>query len=223
MPPQKESDYYPYGGEIPVSGSDSNHYKFTGKERDAESGLDNFGARHFASVMGRFMSPDAKLMTSRRVAFPQKWNKYAYVQNNPLIRIDPNGLDDYVVFRTVTSGWNAEQWAAAEKSITSQKDASGNLNTFHMVQGGDATVEAYRNALKTPNTHVVFVGHANEGIANSKETTGVQLENGVTEKGGGSAIVTVKQGPDPSVAPEMNISSTISDPVAVGNSVYSSR
>jgi uncharacterized protein RhaS with RHS repeats len=28
---QKESDYYPYGGEIPISGSDSNHYKFTGK------------------------------------------------------------------------------------------------------------------------------------------------------------------------------------------------
>ena len=219
MPPQKESDYYPYGGEIPVSGSDSNHYKFTGKERDAESGLDNFGARHFASVMGRFMSPDAKSMTYRHVAFPQKWNKYAYVQNNPLVRIDPNGLDDYVVFRTVTSGWNSEQWAAAEKSITSQKDASGNRNTFHMIEGGKATVEAYRDALKTPDTHVVFVGHANEGTPNSKETTGVQLENGVTEKGGGSTTVTVKQGPDPSVAPEMNISSTISDPVAAGNSV----
>jgi RHS repeat-associated protein len=36
----------------------SNHYKFTGKEREAESGLDYFGARHYASTMGRFMSPD---------------------------------------------------------------------------------------------------------------------------------------------------------------------
>jgi RHS repeat-associated protein len=35
-----------------------NHHKFTGKERDAESGLDNFGARYNASTMGRFMSPD---------------------------------------------------------------------------------------------------------------------------------------------------------------------
>jgi RHS repeat-associated protein len=33
-------------------------YKFTGKERDAESGLDNFGARMYGSSMGRFMSPD---------------------------------------------------------------------------------------------------------------------------------------------------------------------
>jgi len=33
-------------------------YKFTGKERDSESGLDNFGARYMGSSLGRFMSPD---------------------------------------------------------------------------------------------------------------------------------------------------------------------
>jgi RHS repeat-associated protein len=33
-------------------------HKFTGKERDRESGLDNFGARYDSSSMGRFMSPD---------------------------------------------------------------------------------------------------------------------------------------------------------------------
>jgi RHS repeat-associated protein len=32
--------------------------QFTGKERDSESGLDNFGARYDSSSMGRFMSPD---------------------------------------------------------------------------------------------------------------------------------------------------------------------
>jgi RHS repeat-associated protein len=31
---------------------------FTGKERDAESGNDYFGARYYASSMGRFSSPD---------------------------------------------------------------------------------------------------------------------------------------------------------------------
>src|SRR5271166_5223638 len=30
----------------------------TGKERDVESGNDYFGARYYASSMGRFMSPD---------------------------------------------------------------------------------------------------------------------------------------------------------------------
>jgi len=58
MPPLEESDYYPYGGEIQITSGDPNHYKFTGKERDSESGLDYFGARYDASSMGRFMTPD---------------------------------------------------------------------------------------------------------------------------------------------------------------------
>lgn len=33
-------------------------YKFTGKERDSESGLDMFGARYYGSSLGRFMTPD---------------------------------------------------------------------------------------------------------------------------------------------------------------------
>ena len=33
-------------------------YKFTGKERDSESGLDMFGARYYRSSLGRFMTPD---------------------------------------------------------------------------------------------------------------------------------------------------------------------
>ena len=32
--------------------------RYTGKERDAESGLDDFGPRYYGSSMGRFMSPD---------------------------------------------------------------------------------------------------------------------------------------------------------------------
>ena len=54
----KEPDYYPYGGEIVITGSDFNRYKFTGKERDTESNLDEFGARYYTSTMGRFMTPD---------------------------------------------------------------------------------------------------------------------------------------------------------------------
>ena len=50
---QRESDYYPYGGEqVIVNGIPNQNYKFTGKERDSESGLDNFGARYHASVVG---------------------------------------------------------------------------------------------------------------------------------------------------------------------------
>jgi RHS repeat-associated protein len=66
-------------------------YKFTGKERDSESGLDNFGARYNASSMGRFMTPDPVVITTERLMNPQQLNLYAYVANNPLRYIDPTG------------------------------------------------------------------------------------------------------------------------------------
>src|SRR6267378_6888069 len=65
-------------------------HKFTGKERDSESGLDNFGARYDSSSMGRFMSPDPS-MESVRLDNPQTWNRYSYVLNNPLELVDPTG------------------------------------------------------------------------------------------------------------------------------------
>jgi RHS repeat-associated protein len=67
-------------------------YKFTGKERDTESGLDYFGARYYASSMGRFMSPDPSGLYYADQTNPQSFNLYAYALNNPLKFIDPTGL-----------------------------------------------------------------------------------------------------------------------------------
>ena len=68
--------------------------RFTGKERDAESGLDNFEARYFGSRMGRFMSPDPEQIHGfDHMGDPQPWNGYGYVHNNPLNATDPDGLD----------------------------------------------------------------------------------------------------------------------------------
>jgi RHS repeat-associated protein len=61
----------------------------TGKERDAESGLDYFGARYYASNMGRMTSPDP---LAGHLANPQSLNRYAYVLNNPLSNTDPTGM-----------------------------------------------------------------------------------------------------------------------------------
>jgi RHS repeat-associated protein len=64
----------------------------TGKERDVESGLDNFSARYFGSSMGRFLSPDPDQESGVDDMYnPQMWNGYAYVGNNPLNRTDPSG------------------------------------------------------------------------------------------------------------------------------------
>jgi RHS repeat-associated protein len=87
-----DADFYPYGGEIAHTNTCTQNYKFTSKERDIESGLDYFGARHYASTLGRYLSPDP-LNASAHVADPQSWNRYAYVLNNPLRYVDPTGMD----------------------------------------------------------------------------------------------------------------------------------
>src|SRR5579859_5296560 len=83
------SDYYPFGGERIWQSNSTNTRKFTSKERDSESGLDNFGARYDSSSMGRFMSPDP---LGGRMIDPQTLNKYSYTRNNPVNLIDPTGL-----------------------------------------------------------------------------------------------------------------------------------
>ena len=84
----------PFGNALNCSGGpDSAELHFSGKERDAESGNDYFEARYYASSMGRFMSPDPSGLLGQNPADPQSWNLYAYARNNPLINIDPNGLD----------------------------------------------------------------------------------------------------------------------------------
>lgn len=81
-------DYYPYG--LQSAGASTTTHKFTGKERDSESGLDNFGARFYGSSLGRFMRPDDPL-ADQHPDDPQSWNLYSYVRNNPLSFTDPNG------------------------------------------------------------------------------------------------------------------------------------
>jgi RHS repeat-associated protein len=66
---------------------------YPGKERDAESGNDYFGARYYGSSMGRFMSPDPSGLYFANPFNPQSLNLYNYGLNNPLINTDPTGLD----------------------------------------------------------------------------------------------------------------------------------
>ncbi|MBE0656368.1 MAG: RHS repeat-associated core domain-containing protein [Bryobacteraceae bacterium] len=99
----KCSDYLPFGEEIP-QGINSRgtcyaaftdpRQKFTGKERDAETGLDYFGARYLSGAQGRFTTPDRLNVTEDRLISPSNTlNKYGYAANNPLRFIDPDGRD----------------------------------------------------------------------------------------------------------------------------------
>jgi RHS repeat-associated protein len=92
---KSESDYYPWGGELQFVNNDSNHYKFTGKERDTESGLDYFGARYYSNGLGRFISADWSSIPIpvpyADFSDPQSLNQYSYVRNIPTVNVDTDG------------------------------------------------------------------------------------------------------------------------------------
>jgi RHS repeat-associated protein len=88
--------YMPFGEDFinERSGRDV-RFKFTGKERDAETGFDYFGARYYNSVLSIWMSVDRY-----SDKFPSM-NPYMYTAGNPVKLTDPTGnffvIDDAIV------------------------------------------------------------------------------------------------------------------------------
>ena len=97
----KRHDYLPFGEEIfaGIGGrttgqgyvGDNVRQKYTKYERDVETGLDFAEARYFSSTQGRFTSIDP-FVGSMRAGDPQSFNRYSYVSNNPVNRVDPTGM-----------------------------------------------------------------------------------------------------------------------------------
>jgi RHS repeat-associated protein len=146
------------------------------------TGLDYFGARYLSAAQGRFTSPDPEQFTSRTIENPQKWNKYAYVRNNPLTMIDPDGEADFFVFRPLATE-NGPRWNA----IVAEAPKYGNTVTIY--NGNAATADRFTNALNTEGAHVIDAGGhsvednqgsavgvllgANTGVGNPAFTTDV--------------------------------------------------
>lgn len=95
-------DFMPFGEEIPTDGTirtsgqkygaaDSVRQRFTGYQKDIETGLDFAEARMYNNAHGRFTAIDP-LLASGKSANPQTFNRYSYVMNNPLAFTDPTGL-----------------------------------------------------------------------------------------------------------------------------------
>lgn len=88
-----DADFAPYGSEIAHTNSCSPNYKFTGYERDTETGLDYALNRYYNPRIGRFMSTDPLGTASVNQTNPQSSNRYTYVANNPSIFVDSTGTD----------------------------------------------------------------------------------------------------------------------------------
>jgi len=83
-----DADFYPFGGEKVFTNTCAQNYKFTGLERDTETGLDDTLYRMYSSGLGRWLTPDPKVGCGTN---PQNLDRYNYVLDNPTTFVDPRG------------------------------------------------------------------------------------------------------------------------------------
>lgn len=189
VPGRPGSDYYPWGGELQFVNNDSNHYKFTGKERDTESGLDYFGARYYSNGLGRFITPDwaakAAAVPYAEFADPQSLNLYSYVRNIPTVKVDADGHDGCC---TTLPDPTPADWDLI--------DAAG--------AGGGGLVLVTVGLVVADVAGVVWIGHElshpshTAGQSNADEQTAIQQAS--QERAAQNGGVDPQQAPEPAAA-----------------------
>jgi RHS repeat-associated protein len=183
---EEESDYYPFGTEVMVTGPGTNELKFIGKETDMESGLDLMGARYHSSGLGRFLQTDPLYIEAHRLADPQLLNLYAYSRNNPITLSDPTGLD---------VGMNCDTGANCNKAVNdlnNRKGAQfkvelGKDGKLHIIKGSEAkklstAEQALKGAINNPDNHATInvsgdTGQSEFGTHDSPGVNSVDLGN----------------------------------------------
>jgi len=151
----------------PPTADDDTEQHFTGKERDTESGNDYFGARYYASSMGRWLSPDPLYLELHRLTDPQQLNLYSYVRNNPLSLTDPDGHDIAVKCA------DKANCTTATDQVNGRKDGQfkveiGKDGKWHPVGNVDASKlsgaeKAFYGALTDTNTHATLTAVSGDG------------------------------------------------------------
>jgi RHS repeat-associated protein len=150
-----EHNYLPFGEEkSPQPDPSLNNRGFTGHQRDQETGLDYMVARYYSSSLGRFMAVDPG--EDSALEDPQSWNKYAYVRNNPLRSIDPDGTNLWDLFKKLYNYVDQQTGGALSQSLVILGDqpidpepAAEAVEAAESLSGAvDATTGAGTNAPK---------------------------------------------------------------------------
>ncbi len=105
--------YSPYG-------TDGVRKRFTGYEKDAETGLDFAEARMYENRHGRFTAVDP-LLASGLSANPQTFNRYVYALNEPIRNTDSSGM------------WTDKEWSSIRPGVFSP-DLSDLLDKLGLLQ-----------------------------------------------------------------------------------------
>ncbi|MCP4110437.1 MAG: hypothetical protein GY749_33775 [Desulfobacteraceae bacterium] len=158
-------------------------YKFTGKERDLESGLQYFEARYLATHLSRFISIDPLYseITSdynSKNGFAEMKNLYSYTINNPVRYIDKNGLnitacdesfyvDEKMLIKKVNEQWeiyiagtNFRDLAGPKNSIKNNLTSIQNKSNSYT----DHLLKLIKGKVKKGEVIRLIAGHSQGGM-----------------------------------------------------------
>jgi RHS repeat-associated protein len=189
--PVDDSDFYPFGGQRVISASTGNTFKFTGKERDSESGFDDFGARYYSSALGRFISADwsetPAAIPYADLSRPQSLNLNSYVLNNPINSRDANGhfceagcVTEVIaaVIVIAAAAWGAQQFV----EHMNRGIGEANQSRIRMQEMEDAALKADSNTAEEKEDQAKE--HWRKGLREAQEAGIVGIQMPGTSTGG---------------------------------------
>ncbi|MFN7776333.1 RHS repeat domain-containing protein [Flavobacterium sp.] len=121
-------------------------YKYNGKEWQDELGLNmyDYGARNYDPALGRWMNIDPKAETSRR------WNPYTYCYNNPLLFVDPDGMQADIITPKFIDEKGAAAGSTQAAYVNEVQKATGNTYSVTFDKGGSVVFTQTSTASVTP-------------------------------------------------------------------------
>jgi RHS repeat-associated protein len=191
-------DYLPFGWELysGLTGRTNGHgyltspegvhtptQRFTGKERDAETGLDYFLARYYSGAQGRFTSPDPVHILKQKLLDPQQWNMYAYVRNNPLRFRDPTG-------KYICSGTEKECAAFEQTRQQALNSKNADIRRAGLAYGDPGK----RNGVTVGFADKITSGKVDRGGTVQRTGTGIEANPADPSKVQATLLVTIQKG-----------------------------
>jgi RHS repeat-associated protein len=187
-------DYLPFGEEWNPAPprAETLAQRYTGKERDLETGLDYFGARYYGARLARFTTVDPLLDQETAILDPQRWNRYAYGRNNPYRYVDPDGKDVWDVVNGAANAFGSNFWFGSGRQTGNSDYELGQFigDVASIVVGGG---EAAGGLGLAAGGATVFTGGAAgtvvTGGGGSPVTVPVAAAGGVAVVVGGAMVV----------------------------------
>jgi RHS repeat-associated protein len=146
----QQTDYYPFGLEIAVSGTSDNQIKYNSKElqTDAKLGWYDYGARFYDPVLGRFIGIDP-------LAEKYNWvTPYNYAENSPISNIDLWGLQKVFFQKGLENNdkfqkaYSVQRQTSGGKKFQSKLESQKSYNVMYVTMNNRYSTDGFLKTVK---------------------------------------------------------------------------